>query len=67
MELAPEDLEVLDFHLSSKFKEKNFAKKERASIRRDRTGATSRVSHIMPALNLALNADFEKKALKKHY
>ena len=26
-----------------------------------------RVSRIMPALNLALNADFEKKALKKHY
>ena len=23
--------------------------------------ASSRVSHIMPALNLALNADFEKK------
>ena len=27
----------------------------------------ARVSHIMPALNLALNADFEKKELKKHY
>ena len=27
----------------------------------------TRVSHIMPALNLALNVDFEKKALKKHY
>ena len=39
----------------------------RGSERVKKKTVAYRVSHIMPALNLALNADFEKKALKKHY